>query len=156
MNWLVSWRGLMDIAWLLFLLLLLRHFWQDRRALEKARHWLITRGRITKFLWTREGTHLWPKIEYTYHIYDQDFTGEYFFLDTSHNNPNSNYSRQVAYRAAIAFEKDEEIDVYYNPNNPVQAALDVRIPVKLNVIIVLLLALIAVHLGMMGYHLLVK
>lgn len=146
MAWMVSWQGVIDIAWLLFLLVLLKHFWSERQFLSQARDWLITKGRMTQFLWTRDGNRVWAKIEYTYHLYDQDFVGEYFFLDTSHNNPNSSYSRQVAYRAAVAFEKDEEIDVYYNPDNPNQSALDVRIPGKLNVIISLLLFLIGLHL----------
>jgi len=152
-NKLITWQGFMDIAWLLFLLFLLRHFWQDRQALAKARHWLITKGRITQFLWTRERHQLWPKIEYTYQLYDKDFVGEYFFLDTSHNNPNSKYARKVAYRAAMAFENDEEIEVFYNPNNPKQAALDVHIPTKLNVIIGLLLLLLVLHLAIVARHL---
>jgi hypothetical protein len=153
-HWLLSWHGLIDIAWLLFLALLLKHFWQDRQLLVQASHWLITKGRITQVLWTQEGHHLWPKIEYTYQIYERDFQGEYLFLDTSHNNPNSKYAKKVAYRAAIAFQNDEEIEVYYNPNNPLQAALDVRIPLKLNVIIALLVVLMVVHLTMIVWHLL--
>lgn len=144
-TWFFSWRGAIDLAWLLFLLVLFRHFWSQRQFLNRARDWLITKGRMTQFSWSQDGHQLWAKIEYSYHLYDKDFVGEYFFLDTSHNNPNSKYARQVAYRAAVAFEKDEEIDVYYNPDNPSQAALDVRIPVKLNVIIVLLAGLIALH-----------
>lgn len=152
-NWLVSWQGFMDIAWFLFLLFLFWHFWQEHRALQQASHWLITKGRITRFLWTKDGPHLWPKIEYTYELYEQEFVGEYFFLDTSHNNPNSKYARKVAYRAAMAFEKDEEIEVFYNPNNPRQAALDVHLPTKLNVIIGLLLFLLVLHLAIVVHHL---
>ncbi|STX50112.1 Protein of uncharacterised function (DUF3592) [Legionella busanensis] len=149
----ISWRGAADITWLLLLLLLLKHFWHDRQTLLKARTWFLTKGRITRFLWTRDGYHLWPKIEYTYQVYDKDFLGEYFFLDTSHNNPNSKYSRRVAYRAAVAFEKDEDIDVFYNPIDPQQAVLDVKIPTKLNFIIVLLACLILVHLGIIARQL---
>lgn len=151
-SWLLSWKGIIDLAWLVFLLILLRHFWQDWRLLQSARYWLITKGRISQLVWTKDGEHIWPKIEYIYQIYDQDFYGEYLFLDTSHNNPNSKYARNVAYRAAMAFEKDEEIDIYYNPNNPKQSALDVHMPVKLNVIIVLLIFLILLHLGIVVYH----
>lgn len=153
-NWLLSWHWLLDLLWLIFLLVLLRHFWRDRQSLQQTKFWLITKGRITRFVWTREGHQLWPKIEYTYQVFDRDFIGEYLFLDTSHNNPNSKYARKVAYRAAIAFEKDEEIDIFYNPNNPEQAALDVTMPRKLNLIIILLVLLIIVHLGVVGYHLL--
>ncbi|STX27646.1 Protein of uncharacterised function (DUF3592) [Legionella beliardensis] len=148
----LSWQNIADMAWLLLLLLLLKHFWQDRQNLLKAHAWFLTKGRITRFLWTKDGYHLWPKIEYTYQVYDRDFLGEYFFLDTSHNNPNSKYSRRVAYRAAMAFEKNEDIDVFYNPSDPRQAVLDVRIPTKLNFIIFLLVCLIVVHLGVVLYR----
>lgn len=153
MNGLVSWQGFMDIIWLLFLLFLLRHFWQERQVLKMASYWLITKGRITQFVWTKEGVHLWPKIEYTYELFEQEFKGEYFFLDTSRNNPNSKYSRKVAYQAAMAFENDEEINIYYNPDNPLQSALDVRMPTKLNVIIGLLVILLGLHLVIVAHRL---
>jgi hypothetical protein len=153
-NRLLSWHWLIDLFWLTFLLLLLRHFWRDRRLLQQTKFWLITKGHITHFAWTHEGHQLWPKIEYSYQVFDKDFIGEYLFLDTSHNNPSSRYARKIAYRAAIAFEKDEDIDVFYNPNNPEQAALDITMPRKLSLILILLVGLIILHLGMMVYHLL--
>lgn len=153
-NWLRSWHGLLDVAWLVFLLTILRHFWRERQILAQTKFWLITKGRITVFEWTREGPRLWPSIEYTYQVFDKDFYGEYLFLDTSHNNPNSKYARRVAYRAAMAYENDEEIDVFYNPNNPQQAVLDITMPRKLNLIITLLVALIVFHLVVVGVHLL--
>lgn len=122
--------------------------------MAQTKFWLITKGRITSFEWTKAGPRLWPRIEYRYQVFDNDFQGEYLFLDTSHNNPNSKYARHVAYRAAMAYENDEEIDVYYNPNNPYQAVLDTTIPRKLNLIIALLLALIVFHLVMVVLHLL--
>jgi Protein of unknown function (DUF3592) len=142
----MSWRGLLDVVWLLFLLSMLWYFWRERHILAQTQFWLITKGRITQFEWTGEGYQLWPKIEYTYQVLNQDFRGEYLFLDTSLNNPNSKYARKVAYRAAVAYEKDAEIDVFYNPNDPQQAALDISIPPKLNLIIVLLVVLIILHL----------
>ena len=143
----------MDIIWLLFLAGLLWYFWQERQASLRASHWLIARGRITQLLWTRDGVHVWPKIEYTWQLYEQEFKGEYFFPDTLRNNPNSKYARKVAYRAAMAFEKDEEINIFYNPDNPLQSALDVRIPRKLNVIIGLLLGFLLLHLVVIAHHL---
>lgn len=150
---LITWQTMADLAWLTLLILLFRHFFKERKALLKARTWFLTKGRITRFTWTKDGKHLWPKIEYTYQAYNQDFVGEYFFLDTAHNNPNSSYSRHVAYRAAVAFEKDEDIDVFYNPNDPRQAVLDIRIPSKLNFIIFLLILFIVVHLIVVGSRL---
>ncbi|MFC3908245.1 DUF3592 domain-containing protein [Legionella dresdenensis] len=154
MNWLLSWRGLIDIAWLVFLLAMLRHFWQERWFLSEARYWLIVKGRITRLEWSQEGSRLWPKIEYSYQVNERDFLGEYLFLDTSHNTPNSRYARKLAYQVAMAFKKDEEITVFYNPDNPTQSALDVHIPTKLNLIIGLIMFLIIVHLGVIVYRLL--
>lgn len=146
------WHIFLDIGWFLFLLLLLRHFWQDRQRLLESQGWLLTKGRITQLEWTRHGHSLWPKIEYAYQVNERDYIGEYLFLDTSHNSPHSQYSRQVAYRVAMAYKHNQDIDVYYNPSDPRQSVLDVAIPKKLNAILCLLLLLIFFHLGLVGYH----
>lgn len=143
---------MLDLVWLFFLLILFRHFWQDRQVLVRAKSWLITKGRITSCKWTEVGHSVWPKIEYSYQVYDKDLTGEYLFLDTAHNNPNSKYSRNIAYKAAVAFKEDKEIDVYYNPNNPEQSALDVTVPTKLNIILILIGAFIVLHLGLIVWR----
>nr|WP_242604301.1 DUF3592 domain-containing protein [Legionella brunensis] len=153
-HWTTSWRWLLDLLWLLFLIILLWHFWRERKRLKKAQSWFLTKGRIMQFIWTQEGDRLWPKIEYSYHVLDEDFQGERLFLDTSHINQNSKYARTVAYRAAVAYEKDEDIDVYYNPNNPHDAVLDITMPRKLNIIIGLILVLITFHLVIVSYRLL--
>lgn len=142
------WRWILDLGWLIILLILFLHFWRDRRALAQAQFWLITKGRITDCEWTQVGHSAWPKIKYSYQVYDKDLEGEHLFLDTAHNNPNSKYARHIAYKAAVAFKEDQEIDVYYNPNNPEQSALDVTMPKKLNVILILIGILIIVHLGL--------
>ena len=92
------------------------------------------------------------KIQYKYQVLNQEYYSEYFFLDTSLNNPNSKYARTVAYRAALAYEEDSEIDVFYNPNDPRQAVLDITIPRKLNLIIILLISFIAVHIAFVLTH----
>lgn len=153
-NRLLSWQGLLDSIWLIFLVLMLYHFWRVRLHLSQTKNWLITKGRITYFEWTAEENRLWPKIEYIYQVCNQDVHGHYFFLDTSHNNPCSKYARKVAYRAAIAFENNDEVDVYYNPNHPEQSALDISIPKKLNIIVVLLLGLLILHSLVMAIRLL--
>lgn len=153
LQWLLSWQGLLDLLWLIFLLFLFHHFWRDRQFLNQTRFWLITKGRITQFNWIRDKHRLWPKITYLYRVFEHDFEGEYLFLDTAHNNPNSNYARKVAYRVAMAYEKDEEIDVFYNPNNPQQAVLDTTMPRKLTLILALLFILIILHLGIVCYRL---
>lgn len=154
MTWLVMWRWILDLGWLVVLFIVLRHFWRDRQTLLQAQSWLQVKGRITVCEWTKAGHSVWPKIEYSYQVHDKNLTGEYLFLDTAHNNPNSSYARRVAYKAAVAFKEDEEIDVYYNPNQPEQSALDVTMPKKLNVILILIGTLIVVHLGLIVWHLL--
>ncbi|KTD62241.1 DUF3592 domain-containing protein [Legionella spiritensis] len=146
------WHSILDVLWLCVLLLMLRHFRQERKAIKASQEWLLTKGRITLFNWTRAGHRLWPKIEYRYEVNGREYTGEYLFLDTSHNSPHSRYARKVAYRVAMAYEKNEDIDVFYNPNDPGQAALDIAMPKKLTFIIGLLVFLIVLHLVIVGYR----
>ncbi|MFI4918061.1 MAG: DUF3592 domain-containing protein [Legionellales bacterium] len=146
------WVWILNVGWLLFLLLLFKHFWRKRQGLSHAQSWLKSKGRITRFELTEEDQSLWPRIEYTYTVYDKDLTGEYLFLDTAHNNPNSKYARRIAYKAAVAFKENQEIEVYYNPNHPEQSALDVTVPVKLTFILMMLGLLIAVHLGSLVFR----
>jgi hypothetical protein len=144
-----SW-WLLDLGWLLFLLLMFKHFWQKRQLLLPAQSWLKSKGHITNCELTQMGHIFWPKIEYTYTVYDKELTGEYLFLDTAHNNPNSKYARRIAYNAVIAFKENKEIEVYYNPNHPEQSALDVAVPIKLTFIVVMIGLLIVVHLGIIA------
>ncbi len=155
MHWITSIRGLVDSAWLVFLLLSLRYFWIKYQLLHAAEQWLKVRGKITSLQWGQEGGNLWPTLRYSYEVYERNFEGEYLFLETALNSPNSKYARTVAYKAAMAFQEQSEIEVYYNPNNPLQAALDVRIPNKLIFIIAAVTGLIAFHLTSIAYYLVV-
>ena len=148
-----SGRWILDIGWLFFLFILLIHFWRERKALSQTQSWLKTKGHVTHCEWGEAGHSIWPKIEYSYQVFDKDLVGEYLFLDTSHNNPHSKYARLVAYKAAMAFKENSEIDVYYNPNHPDQSALDVTIPKKLNIILILISSLIVIHLGIIFFRL---
>lgn len=147
-----SGRWMLDIGWLIVLLFLLNHFWRGKKALLEAQSWLKAKGHITRCEWVRVGHSVWPKIEYSYQVYDKDLVGEYLFLDTSHNNPNSKYSRLIAYKAAVAFKENAEIDIYYNPNRPEQSALDVTIPLKLNVILYSIAILVVVQIGIIIFR----
>jgi len=53
---------------------------------------------------------------------------------------------------AMAFKEETEIDVYYNPNNPEQSALDVTMPWKLNLIILLVGLFLALHVIIILLH----
>jgi len=147
-------KWIIDFIWLIFLITMFWHFWRDRYELTRTRTWLKTKGRITSCEWTEVGSRLWPKIQYTYQVYDKDLVGEYLFLDTAHNNPNSKYSRNVAYKAAMAYQENTDIEVFYNPNKPEQSALDITMPIKLTVILLLIAGLMVLQLGLMIYHLL--
>lgn len=154
MVWLHSWKALIDIGWLILLLFVFWHFWQTRSLLAQAKSWLITKGKITHCEWITQGQSIWPKIEYSYQVYDKDLVGHYLFLDTSHNNPNSAYSRHIAYKVALSFKEDTEVEVHYNPNKPEQSALDVTIPQKLNIILTVVGFLIILQIGMIALRVL--
>ncbi len=145
-------KAFLDLAWLFVLVFLFQHFWKKRQALLDAQGWLKAKGHITYYKLIREGHTLWPKVEYEYFVYDKNLIGHYLFLDTAHNNPNSKYSRSIAYKAAIAYQDHQEIDVYYNPNKPEESALDVTIPIKLTGILVVIAVLIVLHLALIAFH----
>lgn len=150
MTWFNFLRWAIDLVWLGLLAFLFSHFWRVRSALVQAKSWLKVKGHIISCELIRVGHSAWPEIQYSYQVYDKNLVGEYLFLDTSHNNPNSRYSRMVAYKVVLAFKENSAIDVYYNPNHPEQSALDVTIPAKLNLILILIGALFILHLGVMG------
>jgi hypothetical protein len=154
MNGVNVWRWILDLGWLIVLFALLIHFWRARQILVQAQAWLKVKGHIIACEWTTIGHSIWPKIEYAYQVYDKEIIGQHLFLDTTHNNPNSKYARQVAYKVAVAFKENEEIEVFYNPNHPEQSALDVTIPKKLTVILVLISLLIISHVILVFWRLL--
>lgn len=132
------------------LLLFLNYFIRDLKLLRHSHQWLKTKGQITQCELIKQGHTYWPRIEYHYTINDREFTGHYFFVDTSLNNPNSRYARELAYRIINAYNKGEEVDIYYDPNKPTVSALDVTIPKKLYLILGLIFLLITVHLFLIG------
>jgi len=154
LEWFFSWQSIIDLSWLLFLFLILRYFWNDKKALQEAKNWAKTKGTVVRCEWGKAGPRIWPKIEYIYHVTHHDFIGEHIFLDTSHNTPYSAYARKIAYKAAMSYKNNQEIDVYYDPENPERSALDIHIPQKLNVVITLISTLIILHIAIISYQLL--
>lgn len=140
-------QNLLDLAWLLFLLLMFWYFWRGRQLTLKTKSWIKTRGRITRCEWLISGHSMWPKIEYIYQVGETDHTGNYLFLDTVHNEPNSEYARHLAYKVAIAFKENTDIDVYFDPEKPEHAVLDTTVPRKLNLILLFIATLIVLHLA---------
>ena len=148
-HWL-SLKTLVDLGWLLFLFLVFRYFWRARKVTLQTKHWVKTRGRITQCEWTVHGHTMWPRVEYIYQIDDHDVTGQYLFLDTVHNDPNSKYARNIAYKVANAYKNNEDIDIYYNPDKPDEAVLDTTVPRKLNLILVFTVTLVIIHLVLLA------
>jgi len=135
-----------DLAWLLFLLMVFIYFCHVRSKIRQLLDWHKTSGKITACEWSYEGHRLWPKIEYNYKVNDIEYTGEHLFFDTAHNDPNSLYARTIAYKVADAYKNDKELDVYYDLQHPENAVLDRTIPRKINLIIIFIAGLIALHL----------
>lgn len=146
-------KWVLELGWLFFLLFLFYHFWQRRKVLVDAQSWLKVKGQVTSCTFVEVKHTIWPEIEYQYQILEKDLVGHYLFLDTIHNNPNSKYSRSVAYKVAVAFKNETEIDVYYNPNQPEQSVLDVTIPKKLNIILGAIAGLLVLQVLSILYHL---
>jgi len=147
--------NLLSAGWLLFLCLLWLYFFRQWHKLYRMKFWPITQGNITSFNLRAEGTLLWPDIEYRYLVDGEEYVSAYLFADTTHNTPGSQYSRRLAHRIAVAYQTGEAVDVYYNPTEPEQAVLDVRIPGKLKFIIILLSALIVLEIGLLVVRLFV-
>lgn len=142
---LISWQSLLDLGWLLFLLFAFGYFWHSRRKTMRSQLWIKTQGQIIRCEWTMQGHRVWPKVEFTYHIGDCDYIGEKIFLDEIHHDPNSKYARRLAYQVVNAYKKQEDVSIYYDPTDPRQAALDITIPRKLNLILGIIAFLLILH-----------
>ncbi|MBX9703839.1 MAG: DUF3592 domain-containing protein [Silvanigrellaceae bacterium] len=151
-DWLISWHSFIDFAWLAGLIILLVYFYKDWKVFKNLHQWQTTEGTISQFSWTEQSPLPWPKIEYTYQVYEQEFLGSRLVLDNPYINLHSPSAREVAYRATLAFKNDEEIIVFYDPINPAQSVLDVHTPRKLKVIIGMLVLFLTIHLFRMGYR----
>ena len=146
----LSLQSLLDFGWLVFLILLFFYFWHKRQNIQETIFWVKTKAKVTRCEWTTRANRIWPKIEYIYQVGEQEYMGEDLFYDTSHRTSNDSYARRVAYKAARAFKEDENIEIYYNPDAPEQAALDITIPGKLNFILILIVGWIVLHIILTG------
>lgn len=141
-----SWQGLWDMAWLLFLITMFSYYWVHRRNTLKIKHWHKALGRITKWRWTLHGHAVWLKIEYVYQVEQQSYFNTALFFEQAHVNPNSRYARKFAYKLAQAYQHNEQVPVYYNPEAPGEAVLDLAPSKKLTAILILVTVLITLHL----------
>lgn len=153
----MSWQRLLDFCWLFFLLFVLQYFWFKRQAFVRAQKWIKTKGQVTQCEWTKYGYQLWPKIEYLYQVGEIDLSSNDLFLEEGYQDFSSVAARNLAYHLVEAYNQHETIDVYYNPQNPQQAVLDITIPRRLNFVLIFLSALTLIHMGIMlirliAYH----
>ncbi|KTC64665.1 Protein of uncharacterised function (DUF3592) (plasmid) [Legionella adelaidensis] len=149
-----AWSSLFDFGFLLLLLLIFVYFWRDFRKTQAAKLWVKTKGTVESYELENAGHSLWPKIEYSYEVDHQEFRGHQFFLPSAHKEIYSLYARKLAYRIGKSYQQGETIDVYYNPNDPSEAVLDITISHKLKIIIILVAAFIILHLSLIFHHLL--
>ncbi len=148
----ISWQTLLDLGWLIFLLIVFKYFLHHRKETLKAKDWIKAKGRITHCEWSSHGHSLWPKIEYIYQVGDIDYTGQSFFLDTAHVSRHSKHARQMAFETVMSFKKNEDVVVYYDPNQPKHAVLDTYMPQKINVTIGIVSVLIVLHLTLVIFR----
>ena len=147
------WQFVLDCFWLLFLFMVLKTYLIAWLESKQTQNWVKTTGWITHWDLIRDEKRLWPEIEYVYEVNGEEYTGHHLFPDTEHNSPVSHYARGIAYKAAMSFEKNQAIEIYYDPFFPKRSALDIRIPKKIYIVLALLLLLILFHAGFMAYRL---
>lgn len=143
-----SWQSIWDTAWLIFLITMFSYYWFHRRNTLKTKHWQIALGRITQWKWTLNGHAIWLKIEYVYEVEEHTYFNTALFFEQAHVNPNSRYARKFAYKLAQAYQHNEQVTVYYNPEGPGEAVLDIATPNKLIGILIFIALLILLHLAL--------
>lgn len=148
-----SLKNLADLLWLALLLTLLFILWRNLRQFKRhISGWLTTAGHVSHFEWTKHGYLPWPKVQYTYEVDGVEHQGDALFLPEARHDFNARYAREVAYRIALAYEQSTSINVYYNPAQPEQSALDISYPNKINWFIGFMVFLLALHLSVMVWH----
>lgn len=146
----MDWRQLIiDGIWLVLLLTIFAFFWQALQALREYKRWPSTKGRIITLEWLETNQFVWPQVTYSYHVQDQEFMADGLFPESGQYLLGRRSVQQLSYSIANAYEKKEEITVFYNPDDPRQAVLATTIPRKLLLIVGLLLFFIVLHLSVM-------
>ncbi|MBT3337168.1 MAG: DUF3592 domain-containing protein [Anaerolineae bacterium] len=104
-------------------------YFQEKKDAEESLGWSSTVGRITKSLMRREtsyessNTLYYPEVEYTYEFLGTEYTGDRITFGGSTGNSNRNKSEETLAKYPVG----ENITVYYDPNNPEDAALERKI-----------------------------
>lgn len=141
----MTFRLLADGIWFVFLLGMLTYFLRQKNKLLKLKKWPKVKGRIINLQWEEENNRIWPQLVYQYQVEEKIYQGELLFEETLPRDTNSRLARAIAHRAVLAYQNHQEIDVFYNPNNPEDSVLDITVPLKLSIIIWLLWFLIGLH-----------
>ncbi|MCE3045162.1 DUF3592 domain-containing protein [Legionella sp. 16cNR16C] len=143
----MTWQSTIAVIWMLVLLFMLGYFWRYRSKFKTSQVWPFAKGQITRLNWIRKDHFLWADIQYSYVVDGVGYTNNCLFIEQRFRSPKSAYARRIAYQAALAYEKGEEITVFYNPVNPQEAALDTRVPLKLTIILILLGVFLVIHVS---------
>ena len=142
---------ILDVLWLLICVVFLVFFIHQWRLSRHIAKWPSTTGHIIKLTWHQDKERLWPEIEYMYSLNGYEYIGHDLFKDTRLNTINSKRARELAYKVAVAHKNHQEIDVYYNPDYPEDSALEVGIPKKIYVIMILLSGFLLFHLYRLAF-----
>lgn len=145
----VTWQTVLDIAWLIFLLLVLRYFGHQRRIHFSTKTWQQTKGRIIQCEWEIQGATKEPRIAFLFRVNAKDLFGDQLFFPPTQQYLSTAELRKGLYQVAAAYQSEQELTVYYDPNKPEHAALHVKCPVKLRLILVSITFFVIFHLGMM-------
>ena len=144
----ISWQGFADSIWLLFLGSLYLYFYREKRRLKQWSTWISVQGQVTKCTWVKEEHELWLRVEYTYYVDQIDYFGDQLYPKSPYIYNKSKYAREIAYKVARAYEEHQDLTVFYNPENPMEAVLDTRLPRKLCWILRLIVILLLIHVSM--------
>ncbi len=137
---------IVSLIWLAFLIAVFIFFLVQYRRLKQIAAWPVTEGKVVQFNLEKQNQTYWPSIVYEYLVNGQVHESEHFFSDTTHNTPQTPRAKKVAYNTAQAYLQEQPVTVHYNPQAPEQAVLDVNVPTKLIVIMLIVLGLIVAEL----------
>ncbi|WP_367606925.1 DUF3592 domain-containing protein [Legionella sp. W05-934-2] len=132
---------IISLIWIVILIVFFIFFFNHYRRLKNISRWPITEGKVVHFTMEEQNENYWPSISYQYQVNGQTHESEHFFADTAHYSPQTPRAKRLAYDIAQAYLKEQPVVVHYNPLAPEEAVLDVKVPIKLIAIMVVLFAL---------------
>lgn len=142
----------LDLLWLAILAISLRYFYQLRYKLKELALWHKTLATINSCEWQFEAGRRYPIIEYNYTVKQKKYRNSNVFVDNSYNFINSKYAVKKISALVNSWKNNEAVEVYYDPCEPENATLDLRVPKKLKYINYFLGFLVVTQLLVVVYH----